>query len=565
MKKYVLLGLIGMCCACQLLFHQTVRVVGRVVGSDNQPLPTVYLVIEGNGSKIRQYLPPDGHFDFELKSCGGYFAFVNAPFHNTLFFPLYIGKTGQTAVTVQLAPADFLTRFDSIKITTDYHNFSSDRKFMVMSKQADSTYAIKVKTPADTFAYQIIGALPDDDSMEGTLADYFVKSSKIPMIDSRSGVFISVIKSQGDSSRIVFDPKRLPRSAAKSTITFTDPHGTAQKICDIFREISTRNIKFTAVFQKYKFAGHDPRKFDFNRPDDLAFLWAQYQKEPDPIVKHYLLLNYIEILELNPAQPLPNRSDSVLVRSVFTEIPAASPVWSLIWPVPDGLFYKIARFVQLPEIETKYTHRVIAEHTDPEVRAAFVFYLFLKARYEKNTDLAASLYTRLITEFSNTKLGRSAKELYAPDQKILVGQNIPLFSMPALEDSTLMINNKLLAGKTVLIDFWATWCGPCRAEMKYLHRVFHKFKHQNFTILSLSLDNRRQDLENYRKKEWPMPWLHAWIKAGWNSPLIEDFEVRSVPRPILIDPLGRILAKDVNLRGEKLEKTVAFYLENEMQ
>ena len=113
-------------------------------------------------------------------------------------------------------------------------------------------------------------------------------------------------------------------------------------------------------------------------------------------------------------------------------------------------------------------------------------------------------------------------------------------------------------GKVVLIDFWATWCGPCVAEMPNVKRVYNRYHQDGFEVMGVSLDNSREALVKYLKTKeisWPQLFFDAKGSQGWNSPLAKKFDVHAIPATILVDRQGKVAAKDV--RGEALEPAVA--------
>ena len=154
---------------------------------------------------------------------------------------------------------------------------------------------------------------------------------------------------------------------------------------------------------------------------------------------------------------------------------------------------------------------------------------------------------------------RSALKRPDPDRRIMSGKPVPDFEITLL-DGKEKVSNKSLKGKFYLLDFWATWCGPCVAEMENLHNAYQKFKDKNFVILSLSVDEKIEDLNKFRANKWKMPWLHAYMLNETNHKMLEAFEVKSIPMPIFVGFDGRIIATGNNLRGNQLEKTLADFL-----
>jgi thiol-disulfide isomerase/thioredoxin len=114
-------------------------------------------------------------------------------------------------------------------------------------------------------------------------------------------------------------------------------------------------------------------------------------------------------------------------------------------------------------------------------------------------------------------------------------------------------------GKTLLIDFWATWCPPCRAELPNLVDVYNRYHGQGFEIVSISLDySDRITTDEY--KQWidsaGMTWRHTYDGSAWSTPMVKKFFVGSIPAPFLVGPDGSLAAMGEDLRGDKLEETV---------
>ncbi len=132
---------------------------------------------------------------------------------------------------------------------------------------------------------------------------------------------------------------------------------------------------------------------------------------------------------------------------------------------------------------------------------------------------------------------------------LAIGQPAPEVINKNLDDKTVKLSD--LKGRVVVLDIWATWCGPCRAMIPHEREMVEKLKDKPFTLVSISADEEKETLTNFLAKE-KMPWTHWW--SGSSGGILEDWDVQYYPTIYVIDAKGIIRHKD--LRGAELEKAV---------
>jgi peroxiredoxin len=158
----------------------------------------------------------------------------------------------------------------------------------------------------------------------------------------------------------------------------------------------------------------------------------------------------------------------------------------------------------------------------------------LAKRFEKYPRI-----TKLATDF-NLALTR-------PSQGDMVGKEAPDFELPDVNGK--MMSLKSLRGKFVLVDFWASWCKPCRNENPNVVSAYQQFKDKNFTILGVSLDKEKEGWVKAIADD-QLTWSHVSDLKFWDSKVVPLYGIEGIPFNVLLDPEGKVIAKD--LRGSEL-------------
>jgi thiol-disulfide isomerase/thioredoxin len=169
---------------------------------------------------------------------------------------------------------------------------------------------------------------------------------------------------------------------------------------------------------------------------------------------------------------------------------------------------------------------------------------------EKFDPIYKALSKNVLASFSGQKI----TEKYNKAKQFAVGKTID-FTLPDAKGNAFTLSS--LKGKYVLVDFWASWCVPCRAENPFLLKAYKELKEKNFEIVGVSLDDVRQNWLNAVKVD-NLPWTQVSDVKGFKTEVAVRFGITAIPQNVLLDPQGRVIAKD--LRGEDVNKKIASYI-----
>lgn len=166
---------------------------------------------------------------------------------------------------------------------------------------------------------------------------------------------------------------------------------------------------------------------------------------------------------------------------------------------------------------------------------------------EKNAELMKKVEQTLKTKYPENKYVSEFGILVDRLNKMPVGSAAPDFKIADANGKEISLSQ--LKGKVVLVDFWASWCGPCRAENPNVVSMYNDFHSKGFEILGVSLDENKEAWLDAVKKD-KLSWLHGCELKRWNSEIAKQYGVEAIPYSVLVDKEGKIVAK--GLRAEEL-------------
>lgn len=520
-----------------VLAQQTV-ITGKLLGSDGKPM------IKANVSLTEGFNKPlnvvevnkEGSYQLTTDKRGLFFLrFIGVNHTHKTTLMILEGDTSNIEVNVQLQTPEYLSEnnFDNklFKVRVP------DQRPIEFQKQSDGTYLAEVKTTKDKIEYQISGLTLSGLSVNGTQSEDYIP-------DNITG-YRSVVTAKNGTARITLDLKQLTKSDAKSKIEVRskNPYILAgAKYSADLEESQDAYATFAATNpseEEQQAYEQKQRQIDAEK---ATVIEKQLNEEKDPLLKQLLLLSYFNL----PKEKVPE-----VVKIALNEIPLNSPFLSINTTLLTALLKVSAR-----EKKETLLNQFLAKTEEPFLRAQIIYELFDEAKNSNNEEEAKKYYAMLAKDYETTPFAKIARMLSPELNKLKAGMAVPGFSIKSLEDPNKVISDNSLKGKYYLIDFWATWCGPCVGELGNLHKAHEKFKGKNFEILSISFDQNQEDIANFREKKWKMPWLHSFIEKSFQSELAKTFEVFGIPKPLLIDPEGKIVAIDDKLRGEELDKTL---------
>ena len=200
-----------------------------------------------------------------------------------------------------------------------------------------------------------------------------------------------------------------------------------------------------------------------------------------------------------------------------------------------------------------YSKKFIKENPDAYL-SVLLLENFLMRQYLTPEEIK-SYFEGLDKDVKETKSGKKIKTALDSMTAIVIGKPAPNFSAPSPEGKTISLKESL--GKVTIIDFWASWCGPCRAENPNVVALYNEFHPQGLNIIGVSLDKDATKWKEAIAKDG-LIWPQVSNLKFWEEPIAKLYNVESIPATFILDSKGTIVARD--LRGEELRAKVAALL-----
>lgn len=525
------------------LIAQQTKVKGKLLGADGKPYKDALVGVMGEITVAKDFIKCDekGNYTITITKPGVNRLLFSIPNHNAEKVLVVNSSDKEITIDIKLDYYKYKENFDDVGVAGDFniYNISSPD---AMTKKEDGTYFLEIKTNQPTVKYQLCKIEANNRTVNAPNSEKYEADS--------TGDYRSIVETKDGKAVIVFDPAKLKKGEGKAKLEMSGDK-FSQVLATELAEYNVLSMNLSKLLNEYYQKNKNIDGFEYVDDGKITELLNKAETEVNPELKEFYKLNYAgyasyKIKDFNFAKAT-EYYDSVSPKSIIWDVvPQAFYVYRNVFPQ-----YK------WKEIEEKF----LAQARSNSIKLSIYTNKLATAKFSKNVDELKRLHEIIINNFGDMEQAKRILKQFPIESKINVGVEIPNFEIASMDNKNENFSKKSMLGKIYLIDFWATWCGPCVGEMEGLHKAFEKFKDKGFEILSLSSDASEKDVEKFRNGEWKMPWKHGFVSTTEGRKISQAFEVIGIPRPILVGKDGKILAMETDLRGSNLEKTLAKYFQ----
>lgn len=493
--------------------------LGTLVGYDGQPMLMAHVSIDGDATQVEA----NGSFRIPVTHQGLVVARFTGVDHGD-FTAVLLMSEGDVDIKVTLGTYEAPKtegRLSVVQLRFAKDGAVSAGKVTPLARRPDGSFRATVRPKGTTYAYEIRGTTASAGlSMNGTARTVFRYDG--------AGNYCNVIEGSG-AVEIVFDPTKTLRPGVETELTFAKPLSRAARVAQIF-------------------SAEQPSKI---LEEHVAIASA----EQDPVLSAARSLALFAALEAPPAEP--SQATRALAQATLRTTAADSPLWKAA-PSALAMCLAIAGADSTSLAEAVVNQLLKSNSIDAAAEAAFLLLGLAESMGESTT--AAHYYELFGGPLAASEMANFARQLYDPSRAIRPGQPLPDFSLTNV-DTQANVSKRDFEGKVLLLDFWATWCGPCIRELPNLHATYAKYRDQGFEILSINIKDQPGNSQAMRAKgTFPMPWTNVVLGSVDAGAIAGKFEVSGLPTMILVGRDGTIRASAGSLRGHDLGRKVAVEL-----